>query len=523
MDSIENNYHLIVNPQTSKDIQQGLKFYYLKKEKHLKRKDTLSAIKDLRLIALGEFKIGDFNESENAAVQALALVDNYHQKDTLIEVRKGIYNELGNLYRESYNTEKAIQAYDLSLSFSKKLSDSITLINNKANIYKDEKQYQKAVEQFNLAYKKIDSDTNSLQFAMILDNLGFVESKLGNPDALTKLKKALSIREAQNNLDGMYSSNKNFALYYFDRNNIKQATSYANKAYEIANSLNSITFLQDALSLFAVMNEDPKIVQFKKVTDSIAKEKQLAENKNAFIKYNVANEKKKTAEALLEKEKEKNQKLIFLILGVIIALTSIFTYFALRIRHKKEKIIQVHNTESRISKKVHDEVANDLYHVMVKLQRTAIAKEEILDDVEGIYNKTRDISKENSAIEVNENFTEQLSDLLLSYKNEQTNVITQNISKMNWKVVNDLKKITIYRVLKELMTNMSKHSHASLAAISFTQNNNKIIITYSDNGVGCQIKNKNGLLNAENRIQTLNGTIIFESKPNEGFKAKITL
>lgn len=100
--------------------------------------------------------------------------------------------------------------------------------------------------------------------------------------------------------------------------------------------MNSVSYLQDALSLFAIMNDDPKIVQFKKITDSIAKEKQLTENKNAFIKYNVANEKKKTSEALLEKEKEKNQKLIFLILGIIIALTSIFIYFALRIRHKKK-------------------------------------------------------------------------------------------------------------------------------------------------------------------------------------------
>ncbi len=126
-------------------------------------------------------------------------------------------------------------------------------------------------------------------------------------------------------------------------------------------------------------------------------------------------------------------------------------------------------------------------------------------------------------MEVSENFTEQLSDLLLSYKNDQTAVITQNISKMNWNTVSDLKKIAIYRVLKELMTNMSKHSHASLVALSFSQNSNKTNIVYSDNGVGCQIKNKNGLQNAENRIQTLNGTIIFESKPNEGFKAKITL
>src|SRR5690606_17970302 len=112
--------------------------------------------------------------------------------------------------------------------------------------------------------------------------------------------------------------------------------------------------------------------------------KQLAENKNAFFKYNVANEKKKTSEALLKSEKEKNQKLIFLILGIIILLTSTYIFFALRIKYKKERIIQVHNTESRISKKVHDEVANDVYQLMAKIQGNTNNNEAVLDDLEKI-------------------------------------------------------------------------------------------------------------------------------------------
>ena len=401
--------------------------------------------------------------------------------------------------------------------------DSITLINNKANIYKDLGKYQKAIEQFNFAYQKIGKDTNSLQSAMILDNLGYVQSKLGNPDALINLKKAQSIRENVNNLEGIYSSNKHLALYYFERNDKIKATEYAYKAYQIANTLNSITFLQDALSLFVIMNEDPKIVQFKHITDSIASARQLAENKNAFVKYNVANEKKKTAEALLKSEKEKNQKLIFITFGIIIFLTSIFLYFTQRIKHKKEKIIQVHNTESRISKKVHDEVANDVYHLMAKIQGNTNDNETLLDDLEKIYNKTRDISKENSVIEFDKDFSGQLNDLLLNYQNEKISIATRNLSKIDWNHISEIKKTTIYRVLQELMTNMKKHSNAAAVVLSFQQNNKKITIEYSDNGNGCELKNKNGLQNAENRIHALNGTITFDSTPNKGFKAKITI
>lgn len=522
-DTINKYYNSIVNPSDGIAISDGIKFYTSKKENDRNQKDTLSVIQDLRLIAMGQFNIGYIYDSESAVVEALTLIDNYSKKDTLIEGRKALYNQLGKIYGETKNYNKAIEVYNLSLKLSKKQSDSIILINNKATIYKALGQYQKAAKQLEFAQKKVINDTNSLQLALILNNLGYVQSKFGNTQGLPNLKKALKIRENHNFLTGIYSSNKNLALYYFDRNDRKQALLFTNTAYQTAQALNSITYLQDALSLFAIMDEDPKIVAFKKITDSIAKEKQLAENKNAFIKYNVEKERNNTVAAQLKHKEERAQKVLYMSLGIFATTLAIFIIILLKVRHKKEKIRQVYKTEARISKKVHDEVANDLYHVMVKLQQNASPKEEVIDAIENIYNKTRDISKENSAVEVSENFTEQLSDLLLSYKNEQTAVITQNISKMNWNAVSDLKKIAIYRVLKELMTNMSKHSRASLVALSFTQNSNKINIVYSDNGVGCQIKNKNGLQNAENRIQTLNGTIIFESKPNEGFKAKITL
>ena len=522
-DTLNNYYKAIVNPNRETDIFQAINFYTLKKAQDLKKNDTLGVLKDLRLIALRHYSNGNIFDSEIAAVEGLSLLDRYSKKDTVYDGRKALYNQLGVIYRETKKYEKALEIYDLSLTYSKKKSDSITLINNKANIYKDFGKYQKAADQLNVAYKKIGNDTSSLQFAMIIDNLGYVQSKLENTEALPNLKKALKIREASNYLPGLYSSYKNLALYYFDRNDKTQALNFANKAYEVANSLKSATYLQNALSLYAIMNDDPKFVQFKKITDSIAEEKQLAENKNAFIKYNVANEKKRTADALLEGEREKNQKLIFLILGIIILLSSIFIYFALRIRHKKEKILQVHKTEARISKKVHDEVANDVYQLMAKLQGKYKDDETIMDALETIYNKTRDISKENSAIEIEADFNEQLNDLLLSYQTETTAISTRNLAILDWKIVPTIKKETVYRVLQELMTNMKKHSGATAVLLNFKQQGKHISIAYSDNGKGCILKNKNGLQNAENRIQAIKGTIIFESEPGNGFRSKISI
>jgi signal transduction histidine kinase len=160
---------------------------------------------------------------------------------------------------------------------------------------------------------------------------------------------------------------------------------------------------------------------------------------------------------------------------------------------------------------------------MTKLQSDEISNDYILDDLEQVYNKTRDISKENSMIDVQENYHEILKELLLSYKNDQINVIVHNISKINWDSLSDLKKITLFRILQELMTNMRKHSKASLVALSFKTSGNKIVIDYKDNGIGCNLVKHNGLHNTENRMASINGTITFETETGKGFKVQITI
>jgi signal transduction histidine kinase len=61
--------------------------------------------------------------------------------------------------------------------------------------------------------------------------------------------------------------------------------------------------------------------------------------------------------------------------------------------------------------------------------------------------------------------------------------------------------------------------------IGFDCDQKNLKIDYSDNGVGFSEKLilKNGLKNAENRIQAVNGILTFDSQINKGFKAKIVV
>jgi signal transduction histidine kinase len=313
------------------------------------------------------------------------------------------------------------------------------------------------------------------------------------------------------------------AQYYKDRKNYQAAVLYAENALEIANTSQNIKFKENALSMMLDLKQDEHVIEFKALEDSLLLSKQIQENKYAASKYEYDQHLKRALLSELQKEKEKRLKVIYQLIGIFVVLTSIILYFLLKTRYRKDKLQQVYNTETRISKKVHDEVANDVYHVMTKLQGQTNTNEEVLDDLEHIYTRTRDISKESSTIDLNENFEELLNDLLLTYKSHDVSIITKGLNKINWDGLSDLKKTSIYRVLQELMTNMRKHSKASVVALTFQNLSNKIEINYKDNGVGGNLKKNNGLLNTENRIKTLNGTITFESKVNKGFKAKITI
>jgi len=486
-------------------------------------KDTLRAITDLRMIAESQLKMGLYHESEDAAIEALQLLDNLKHKDTLIRARYGLLNHLGVIYGSLNDYHKAIEVYQEALKITDKQKDSITIINNIGNIYFDLKEYDLAMGQFKMIYTKTLNHSNPLQKARILNNLGAVQSKLDLPDALKNLNKSLAIRKKEENSMGTYLTYKNLFHYYNDRNEKRKAQLFADSAYNVIIKTNNKPHIQDALALHTALSEDSKIIEYKRLTDSIHKAEQYVRNEYSFNKYRYDKQEKIAQENKLHEEIEKRLKTRYQALAAFILLLLISSYFIFKARNKKEKLEQIYITETRISKKIHDEVANDVYQIMTKLQSSTGDTDDILDDIEEIYHKTRDISKENAAIDMDEGFAEMLTHLLVAYKNNEIAVITKNLTKINWDKTTSIKKTTIYRVLQELMTNMRKHSKASIVILTFSQEKNKIHIKYQDNGVGCALKKQMGLQNAENRIASINGSIIFDTEINKGFKVKITI
>src|SRR5690606_41034839 len=97
---------------------------------------------------------------------------------------------------------------------------------------------------------------------------------------------------------------------------------------------------------------------------------------------------------------------------------------------------------------------------------------------------------------------------------------------VNWMLFSKEKQIQFYKILQELLTNMKKHSEASLVVLSFQTERNNLLFFYTDNGIGTtenQMNTKNGIRITENRIEKIKGTISFVCEPNKGLKVNIKI
>ncbi|MFV5695194.1 ATP-binding protein [Flavobacterium sp. LB3P122] len=516
--------------------QNDSAFYYYNKIKSNSdvSTDNEKIIYSLLKMAIIQQNQGDYSSSETTATEALSIF----QKKTNPAFKCAILNLLGINYENLFDFDNALHYYKLTYNQADNESQKAVLKNNIAVVYMDKEDYRRAIQillplTLNKSFPKDDENK-----ARALDNLGYCYFKIGDSKSHNYLNQSLKIRKQIGDDFGIMASYIHFSEFYKDANS-KKSNSYARMAYEKATKINSVNIRLKSLALLignSIGNESKKFSMLHlNITDSINKVRQKAKNQFAKIKYDSKKEKEenlklktqKAENALqLEQQKNKNQ-LLYFVVGIIL-LISIFISHFLIAKSKREKIEISYHTEIRIAKKLHDELANDVYHTMAFAETQDLSnsqnKEKLLNNLDTIYSRTRNISKENSTIETGSLFIFNLKDMLSGFNTNEVNILANGIDTINWTTLENNKKITVYRVLQELLVNMKKHSQCSLVILTFKKNENKLQIDYTDNGVGATFdekKSKNGLLNVENRIQAIKGTTTFDTKYNKGFKVNI--
>ncbi len=489
-----------------------------------------------------------YNLIQMASIQQIN-DDYYGSKETLTEAlpylkKKDIYsvsinNFFGIADKELLLYNDAIYYYNEAIKDADNNISKISPLNNIAVIYTEQKKYDKAIQILEsiLNEKQISEKSKG----RALDNLGFAYFKMGsNKKGLSLMNEGLEIKNQSQDLYSSIASYLHLSEYYTSIN-INKSNEYAQKAYNIATNLNSV---DERLKSLAVLISNGSGTQYSKkyisINDSITNIRNNFKNKFAKIKYDSKKEKDENQKLRLEKaedlvaikEAEKDKVVLYAaIIVIVITIVSLGLYLRKRYKHKTRlvEIKTAYNTETRIAKNIHDELANDVFHAITFTQTQSLttenSKEPLLQKLNHIYSRVRGISRENSNVDTGINFSYNLKEMLSTYNTANTNVIITNIEKISWNDIEDEKKVIIHRVLQELMVNMKKHSNASIVVLKFNNNSNLILIDYSDDGKGCEKSQiiKNGLLNMENRILSSKGTITFETEPDKGFKVKITM
>ena len=492
--------------------------------------DSLRAGKRSLEMANAQSSMSDYTGSQENAALALRLLQ--QTKDSAYI--SSALNQIGIANRERGFYKDAIANYESALKYSTSTEDSLSFLNNMALAYRDNGDFSKATEYLKLVNSKTEyADEESK--ARFIDNLAYtiwLENSTAN--VLADLKTAEEMRLKSNDLKGLISSYSHLSEYYSNKD-LKLAKEYAVMSLDAArkndSKISELNALEKLLKIAEPTESKDYIKRYLHLNDSIKLAELQAKNFFAKIKFDEEQKQKEIddlqAESVmqqLESEELKNQTIILSLGGMLILVSSGFGFYYLKQRHEKEKIQETHLTETRISKKIHDELANDVYNVMSGMQE--IASNDLMDKLEHIYKRTRNISRENSSIPTGENYLPHLISTLGSAVSENTRLILRGEESINWSILSSEKKIILYRVLQEMMINMNKHSQASLVAIIFSEEKNLLKIQYSDNGVGVStesLKSGNGIQNMENRIFSIKGKLNFEIEQEKGLRILIQI
>ena len=398
-------------------------------------------------------------------------------------------------------------------------------------------------------------------------NLSRVFSGKSNYDsALFYLNLSLNISKQLNSIVGIIDVNYLMGKVYLDKKNYDKSEKHFKESMTFAQEAGITNSVKNATSLlsdvYKAKGDYKKAYEYfvagSQIRDSIFNEESDARIADMEIKYQ--SEKKEEEIKLLQEIAKLNEattktnRIVFSAIIVILVLIIILVIMSYR-SYKQKQLTEQIKIKQNAERKVLDAVieteykerkrfAEDLHDGLgVLLSTTRLYINEIedsnkeerkslikqsnsmLDDAianaRNISNNIMPAALKNNGLEI---AIRSFSDKINSSGNLKIAVKSVNFKKHYKNTI----EITIYRILTEMINNTIKHAEATLVNISLTEKDDKLFVTYNDNGKGfdyeAMIKSTEkgmGLDNTISRINSISGLCSINSKIGKGFFAKI--
>jgi signal transduction histidine kinase len=551
----------------------NLAIVYRAKGEYVKSKqlsqEALSLVKGNSVKASTLNNIGACNRSLGLYEESLK---NYLEALKIYEItndlkQQGVVNNnIGMVYSSLEMYEKAKTYQNKALSVYKKLNYKKGLsevYNNIAIALANQDSLQKSLLYFKYSLKIEEELKDKKGIAESINNVGGVYHYLGKTDsALYYYKKSAEIERLIQNFSGVAASYNNIAQLMLEEGKPTIAKSYIDSSYayskksKVAESL--LESIQNYAYYFETINDFENANLYNKkyytMSDSIMKSSNLKTLHELEVKYQTAKKDTEIAQnraELAENELKIKQKntIIFGSLGFafVLGLLGYLLYNQQKIKNNqlikevelKEALVKIETQNKlqeqrlQISRDLHDNIGSQLTFIISSIDNLKyfdVAKEKLVSKFDNISGFTKNTITElrDTIWAMNKNAIS-VEDLQIRITNfiDNAQLATHGIS-FDFSIeesvnasheFSSIEGMNIYRIIQEAVNNAVKYANASQIKILLKQQNNKMIFSINDNGIGfseSEIELGNGLNNMKKRALELNADLKIISEKEKG-------
>jgi len=208
-------------------------------------------------------KVGRIYKSLNRVDEAFDLLfkklktveGNAEHEFMLLERIGVIFKEIKNEQKGLLYLQQAEEKSKLIKEFPKKLNQVLlSLYKNIGVLYRNKKEFDKAVYYFDKGYALAESIENVKYKGIILNSLGILFKQKGEYlKAIKAFEASVKFKQEDDNNAGISNSLTNIGLLYFEINNFKKAEEYLLQSYQLAiQTRDKKTILESCTSLFKI-------------------------------------------------------------------------------------------------------------------------------------------------------------------------------------------------------------------------------------------------------------------------------
>ena len=484
-------------------------------------------------------------------------------------------NSLANLYNKTEDYQKALlfyeKAYQNAMTLGSIANASI-ILGNKGDLLIKINKAEEAISVIQKSKQmKLEAQLPQRFIGTSHLNMGLAYSQLKEYDkALKHYDSSYVIYTKKKYSEGLMRVTIDKGLLYNAINRPKQALLDCNKGKKIALETSDAEYTYKAYNCLYQANKSlenyaealKNYEQYSAVKDSLFNEKNIRKITQVGMQYEF-DKKNAEQELLIEKRKHQRDQVLAGIGILLLILIGSFVFFKKRIKYQKTIASQTQAIQKQKIKQLKQDnkltalnsmikgqeaerlrIANDLHDSLggllstVKAHFTTIQKEiEQLEELD-LTQKTNQLIDE-ACIEVRRISHNMMPHALsisglegavtdlgeqLNEQGFQTSIEINNLPKN----IAETKKIMMYRLVQEIISNITKHANAKSILIQLIGHNNELNLIIEDDGKGFDYneaikKDGLGLKSINSRVEFLDGTIDWDSQLNNGTSITINI